>query len=113
MAKNKNLKKYMLSRGIVGIAVAVIADYDRRKRDIEKGALSDGLVSSYTRYNTIVDSALECIEPGARREILNDISRGRGYNSSLISYMYCKTTYYLRKREVIYRVAEQLMLVEK
>ncbi len=111
MGRPRVFGKHDLPREVVGVAVAVIADYDRRAREIKRGALSECLLSSYVRYNGIVDKALAAIEEGARREMLSDISTGRGYNNSMISYMYCKETYYNRKREVIYRAAVLLELV--
>ncbi len=104
--------KHTLPSEVVGVAVAVIADYDRRAREIKRGALSEGLLSSYVRYNGIVDSALMAIEDGARREMLSDIATGRGYNNSMISWMYTARSYYTRKREVIYLTARGLGLTE-
>ena len=112
MGRPRVFGKHDLPSEVVGVAVAVIADYGRRKREIERGALSEGLLSSYLRYNGIVDYAFECIEEGARRELLSDISKGRGYNNSLISWMYTPRSYYTRKREVIYLTAKGLGLTE-
>ena len=112
MSRPRIFQKHKLPSGVVGIAVAVIADYERRAREIKKGALSEDLLSTYRRYNEIVDGALSQIEEGARRELLSDIIYGRGYNTSMIGWMYCKETYYLRKREVIYTVAKELGLAD-
>lgn len=112
MGRPKEFEYSKLPREVVGVAVAVIADYGRRKREIERGALSEGLLSSYLRYNGIVDSAFECIEEGARRELMDDISVGRGWHTSKIGYMYTLRSYYIRKRQVIYTVAVGLGLTE-
>ena len=112
MGRPRVFGKHDLPREVVGVAVAVIADYDRRAREIKRGALSEGLLSSYTRYNAIVDSALTAIEDAARREMLSDISVGRGWHTSRIGYMYTLRSYYIRKREVIYLTAVGLGLIE-
>jgi hypothetical protein len=111
MGRPREFKYKKLPREVVGVCVAVICDYERRRREIERGALSERLFSSYLRYNTIVDSALECVEANAQREMRLDIASGRGYERSIISSMYCKDAYYNRKREVIYRMAELLELI--
>ncbi len=112
MARPRIFQKQNLPGGVVGIAVAVIADYDRRSREIKKGTLSESSLSAYARYNEIVEAALLQIEEGARREMLSDIAYGRGYNTSMIGWMYCKETYYLRKRTVIYFVAKGMGLAD-
>lgn len=112
MSRPKVFMKHELPGSVVGVCVAVIADYERRRREIERGVLSEYLLSEYRRYNAIVDGALMCIEPEARAELLRDITFGRGYSCSMIGYLYCKNSYYDRKRTVIYTVAVGLGLAE-
>jgi hypothetical protein len=104
--------KHELPGSVVGVCVAVIADYDRRRREIERGVLSEYLLSEYKRYNAIVEGALMCVEPAARAEFLDDIASGRGYIHSMIGCLYCKKAYYDRKRSVVYTVAVGLGLAE-
>ena len=112
MSRPRIYFKHELPGEVVSVAVAVIVDYDRRARAIRQGVLSEHLLSWYTRYNDIVDEGLSVIEEGARREMLSDIVSGRGYEHSMIAWMYAKDTYYSRKRELIYRVARGLGLCE-
>lgn len=112
MARPRVFQKHDLPSGVVGIAVAFITDYERRAREIKRGALSEDLLSTYTRYNAIVDKALLHVEEEARRDFISDIATGRGYDHSLISWMYNRKAYYLRKREIIYITAVGLGLTE-
>ena len=112
MPRPKMFIKHELPGSVVGICVAVIADYERRRREIERGALSECLLSEYRRYNAIIDGALLCVEPEAREELLSDIASGRGYDHSMVGYLFYKNGYYARKRAVIYVVAVGLGLCE-
>lgn len=112
MSRPREFEHQKLPREVVGVCVAVIADYGRRKREIERGALSEGLLSSYLRYNKIVEDAVECVETAARRELLDDIAVGRGWHTSKLGYMFTLRSYYLRKRQVIFNVALGLELTE-
>lgn len=110
MSRPREFEHQKLPRGVVGVAVAVIADYDRRAAEIKRGALSEGLLLSYSRYNEIVDDALTCVEESARREMLSDIASGRGYDYSKLAPMLNRKSYYLRKKTAIYKVAIALKL---
>lgn len=110
MARPRIFQKHKLPSGVVGIAVAVIVDYDRRAKEIKKGALSEDLLSAYQKYNEIVDDALSQIEDDARREMLSDITHGRGYRHSMLHGFYTDWSYYARKRQIIFRVAVSLGL---
>lgn len=113
MARTRRFGKYGLPSEVVGIAVAIIADYDRRAREIRKGALSEDLLSSYKRYNGIVDDALSHIEETLRREMLDDIACGRGHRHSNLSRCLTDASYYARKRQIIYYTAYGLGLAEE
>lgn len=104
--------KHQLPSTAVGVCVAVIADYERRKREIERGDISEQLLLSYKRYNEIVDNALLCVEEDMRRELMSDIETGRGYSHSMIGHNCNRKAYYSRKRQVIYFVAKGLGLAE-
>lgn len=104
--------KHELPSGVVSVCVAVIADYGRRKKEIDKGVLSDSLLSSYKRYNKIVDDGLSCVEEDMREELISDIESGRGYAHSMIARSCGRRAYYLRKRQVIYIVAKGLDLTD-
>ena len=112
MARPRVFIRHELPSEVVGVVVAVIADYERRAREIRRGALSERLLSAYSRYNAIVDEALGFVEEAARCEMLSDIVNGRGYEHSMIGYLYYKNGYYARKRQVIYNVARGLGFVD-
>ena len=112
MSRPRIYFKHELPGEVVSVAVAVIVDYDRRARAIRQGVLSEHLLSWYRHYNEIVDEALLCVEDAARREFVSDIASGRGYEHSMIGWMFNRKAYYCRKREFIYRVARGLGLCE-
>ena len=113
MGRTRIYQKHDLPSGIVSIAISVISDYDRRKKEISKGALSESVLSEYARLNLIVDGALLCVENSFRDALVNDIIHGNGYRYSMLSSLVCKTGYYDRKRTVIYLVAVGLGLWNK
>lgn len=104
--------KHELPSGVVGVCVAIIADYNRRSREIAKGTLSESLLLSYKKYNDIVEQALECVEDDMRSELISDIESGRGYCHSRLACTCNKKTYYRRKRQIIYVIAKELGLAE-
>lgn len=104
--------KHELPSGVVSVCVAVIADYRRRKKEIDRGLISEELNLSYKHYNEIVDDALSCIEEDVREELISDIESGRGYAHSIIARSCGRRAYYLRKRQVIYVVAKGLNLAD-
>lgn len=108
----KVFMKHDLPSGVAGVCVAIIADYGRRKREIERGALSDPLLSSYKKYNDIVEEALGHVEEYMRKELVSDIESGRGYSHSMLESTCNRKTYYRRKRQIIYVVAKGLDLAD-
>ena len=65
-------------------------------RSLRRSSIEEGMSHRFTMFN------LE----------QSDIINGRGYEHSMIGWMCAKESYYLRKREVIYRVARGLGLSE-
>ena len=112
MGRPRIFQKHDLPGGIVAIAVAVIADYDRRCREIKKGTLPTPLLSTYEKYNGIVEEALSHVEEPARAQFLSDISAGRGHKHSFLYGQYTSWSYYARKRDIIFYTAVGLGLAE-
>ncbi len=110
MGRKKMFPSHELPGNVVSVCVAVIADYNRRAKEIRKGTLEDSLLCSYQKYNDVVDNALLFIEEGARREYISDIENDRGYRFSLLNREYTSWSYYARKRQIIYQVAVGLGL---
>ena len=113
MGRKKRFPNHDLPPSVVGVCVAIIADYNRRDKEIRKGGIIEPLLSSYQKYNAIIDEALLCIEEGARCEYISDIENDRGYRFSLLNREYTSWSYYARKRQLIYEVAVGLGLAPK
>ena len=112
MGRRKIFQQHDLPGGVVSIAVAVIADYNRRQREIERGKLSQPLLSTYKKYNDIVDEALSHVEEAARSEFVADIAHGRGHKHSFLYGKYTSWSYYARKRDIIFYTSVGLGLVD-
>ena len=110
MGRKKVYYDHELPRGVVAIAVAVISDYERRKKEIERGTLCKPLLLTYKRYNDIVERAIVNVEENAREEFISDISHGRGYRYSLLNAYYTSRSYYARKSLIIFKVAAEMGL---
>ncbi len=108
----RSFARHELPYTVVGICVAVIADYNRREKEIRKGTLTEPLLSSYQKYNDIVNKAAMCIEDGNKSEFISDIETGRGYRHSRLAGEYTSWSYYARKRDFIYKVAAGLGFCE-
>ena len=113
MGRKKMFPRHELPQSVVGVCVAIIADYNRREKEMKKGVVIEPLLSSYKKYNAIIDESLLCIEEGAREEYISDIENDRGYRFSLLNREYTSWSYYARKRQLIYEVAVGLGLAAK
>lgn len=111
MSKGKIYPKRDIPDSVADIVKAICADYDRREKDIAKGSIKCETKKLYKYLNGIIDMALEEIEIGIRRSILDDISGKRGYDRSAINYSLSKNAYYRRKRKLIYDIAKSLKLL--
>lgn len=112
MPRHKIYDECDMPRGVVHIAKAICADYDRRAKALKDGSLEEGVRETYTRMNTWVDEALSTIEEeGIRREILRDMTMRRGYEKSNAQMCLCINSYYRRRRQVIYHVAQAASLI--
>lgn len=107
----KEFRKWGLPNSVVAIVRAMCVDYDRRNTAIKYNTVSDEVLKSYRELNGIINEALEEIEVGIRRDVLNDIILDRGYNFSPASPFMAKDTYYARKRKVVYTIAAKIHLV--
>lgn len=101
-----------IPRSVVLIVIAICADYDRRKNAIENEDVSGRVLSEFERFNNVIDRALEDVEPGLRRIMLNDVANRKGYGNTLSSPFLAKNTYYNRKRKLVHDIAAGLGLIE-
>ena len=104
-------RKWDLPPTVVQLVVDMCKDYDRRNVVINFNTASKDVIESHKRTNGIIDAALETVEQGLRRDMLNDIILNRGYNFSPTSPIISKCTYYLRKRQIVYTIAKQMFLI--
>lgn len=111
MARQKMYFKYDIPTTIVEIVKAICGDYERRERLIRHGTITGEVLSRYVFLNSIVDKALEEVEVGIRKNMLEDIQYRRGYDFSPASPFISKNTYYRRKRKLIYDIAVGLALM--
>lgn len=105
------MKDWEIPASVVNIVKALVADYDRRSRAINRASQLCAAIATYTELNAVIDEALCGIEEGIRSELLEDIKRGRGYDASATSSFIAKNTYYQRKRKLIYDIAKGLSLI--
>jgi hypothetical protein len=110
MARNKE-SLYDIPTNIADIVRLMCADYDRRAYDIMKRSREEKVITKYTELNSVIDGALTEVEYGIRRELLDDIGLGRGYDLSPLSPLMAKNTYYKRKKAVVTGIAERLDLI--
>jgi hypothetical protein len=108
MPKKKIYYRHEIPSSVVNIVKSVCADYDRRALLIRSGA---PLSQRYVELNGAIDRALEFVECGIRRTILDDIHLGRGYGYSPASAILSKNAYYARKVKAVYMIACELKLL--
>ena len=111
MARQRMYFKWEIPSSVVDIVKTVCADYDRRERAIKYSAITGAVLARYVELNAIIDKALDDVEIGIRRYLLDDIQLGRGYDSSQASPFLAKNTYYQRKRKLIHDIARGLSLI--
>lgn len=112
MPRVKIYDAWSIPRGVVKIANAVCADYERRAAVLRAGNASEAVLEEYRKLNSAVDAAIgEIDEPRIGEEILRDMVGRRGYEKSQTQIFLCKNSYYARRRMVIYLVARALALV--
>ena len=111
MSRQKMYFKWEIPTSVVDIVKTICADYGRRERMIKHSAITGAVLDRYVELNSIIDKALEDVEVGIRRDLLEDIQKGRGYDFSAASPFLAKNTYYQRKRKLIHDIAEGLSLI--
>jgi len=111
MARHKMYFNHEIPTSVVEIVKAVCGDYDRRERQIKYGTLTGETLEKYVYLNNVVNTALEDIDVGMRRDMLRDIQQRRGYDFSMCSSCISKNAYYRRKRKLIYDIAVGLALI--
>ena len=111
MGRRRVFYRYEIPKSVVLIVKSVCADYDRRRLLSEMGDIDEGVKARYDYLNRAIDDALEDIDPGIRRVLLEDIRINRGYDYSPASPFITKNCYYMRKKKVIHDIAKGLSLI--
>lgn len=111
MARKRMFFKHEIDSRVVQIVNAIIADYDRRENLIKYSTVTGPVLDRLVELNAIVDRALEDIEPGMRRDIVQDITFGRGFYKSNCCVMMEKNTYYRRRRKLVHDIAVEMHLI--
>ena len=96
---------------VTEIVRAMCADYPRRSRAIQFEDIPNAVRIRYIELNSIIDTALESVEIGIRKDLLRDVQRRRGYDFSPAAECISKNTYYRRKKKLIYDIAIGLHLI--
>lgn len=112
MARPRIYCRREIPKSMVIIVTAVIADYERRERILKDRNASETVLGKAAELNAIVDAALEDIEPALRKDIVSDITDGRGYNRSSCSMIIHKDSYYNRRRKLVHDIAVSLHLID-
>lgn len=105
-----------IAKTVYDLVVSTVADYDRMRKMIDKGNISQTQTATFTRKLAAIDNALIAVcdkEQIAAREALRlDISQKRGFERGFArSYYTSKNTYESRKREAILLIAKMLELI--
>ena len=111
MPKPKLYFKYDIPTTVVEIVKTLCADYNRRERATKFSNVTGDVLARYVQLNAVIDKALEEVEVGIRKDILQDIQKRRGYDFSTAAECISKNTYYRRKRKLIYDIAKGLALL--
>lgn len=111
MARQRIYWKWNIPSTVVSIVNSICADYGRREKAIRCSSANTEVIIRMIELNAIVDKALEDIEPGIRKEIMRDISEGRGYYKSGCCVIMEKNTYYRRRRKLVHDIAVAMSLI--
>lgn len=112
MARKKIYYDWHIPSSVVKIVTAYCADYDRRAKLISDVNTTECCLNQYKLINSIIDKALDDIEVGIRRDMLYDISLGRGYFKSNCCVFIDKNSYYRRRRKLVHDIAVYLHLID-
>ena len=111
MSKHRTYFKWEIPSTVVKIVNSICADYDRRELIIQHSSACGDVLEKMIELNTIVNNALESVEPGIRKDIIKDISEGRGYFKSNCCIIMEKNTYYRRRRKLVHDIAVLMNLI--
>ena len=104
-----------LPKTVYNMVVAIVSDYERMKKMLDKGEVTNKQAVLFTRYVAAVDDALVAVcageDPNVRVLLRTDISERNGFENSRAMSYYTKCTYDRRKSDAIFLIAQMLDLV--
>ena len=109
MSRRRTFERWHIPSTVVCIVKTMCADYYRR--DVALKDMPPEVAECYRMMNGAIDRALEKVEPGIRRTMMEDIATGRGYDFSPASAIVSRRPYYARKRQIIHDIAVEYRLI--
>ena len=104
-----------IQRSVYDVVVAVVSDYGRMKKLLDKGNLTREQTISFTKKVAAVDNALLVVCENESEEIMDalreDIAQKRGFSRSAAKAFYEEKTFIKRKSEVIRQIARLMNLI--
>lgn len=105
-----------IQKSVYDVVVAVVADYSRMKKMLEKGNLTREQVATFTRKVAAVDNALIAVCSGECEEaciaLRGDIASRRGFENCDSKVFYeTKYIYNKRKFDAVKMIARMLNLI--
>ena len=104
-----------LPRSVYDIVVAVVSDYDRMKKLLDKGEVTREQAIRFTKKISAVDDALLVVCEGEDEDVMlalrRDIGEKRGFVRSYAKAFYEERVFENRKREAIWQMARLLNLI--
>lgn len=108
----KNGRELPLST--VRLVAAYCGDYPRMKSELKRRELPEALYMSYQVIVTAIftETASACGLAGAQvEELIDDISRNRGYRASQLNKLTTRVKFYRAKAKATRGIAERLFLI--
>ncbi len=104
-----------LPRSVYDIVVAVVSDYDRMKKLLDKGEVTREQAIRFTKKISAVDDALLVVCEGEDEDVMaalrRDIGDRRGFSRSLTKDYYSEKCFTRRKSDAIRLIAHLLNLI--
>ncbi len=104
-----------IPKSVYDVVVAVVSDYDRMNKMLDKGTVTREQAISFTRKVAAVDNALLMVCENESEEVIKllrkDIAQKRGFVRSYSKAFINKNTFDKRKSEAIRQIARLLVLI--
>ncbi len=117
MKYKKRNKSHVAAENVL---IALVADYDNRRKAAEKAARAAEKeddtrtlleIELFTQTNKTIDQCLEFVEPFLRPYIREDIGARKGWDKSQAAPFIAKDAYYARKNKAIKKMLIAFRLI--